>query len=152
MLFFADEMLGKLARWLRMTGFDVLYERQISDDALIARARQEGRTILTRDTRLILRLKKEEYFFVTQDHLEDQYREFFKRFPSLLSERRPFSRCVECNAPLQPVDKEEVRERVWPFVFQTQENFTACPSCRRVYWQATHVAKIRAKLDRLMRG
>lgn len=150
MRFFADEMLGKLARWLRMTGFDVLYERQVPDDRLIAWAREEGRIILTRDTHLIQRLKEDEYFFVTKDQLKDQCHEFFLRFSELRTQQHPFSRCVECNVPLQPIEKEEVRDKVWPYVFRTQESFTTCGSCHRIYWQATHVQRIRAKLDELM--
>lgn len=149
MKFAADEMLGKLARWLRMAGLDVSYSRQIEDQKLVERSRAEGRMLLTRDTRLVKSLGSEEYFFVTENRLEDQLREFLGRFPSLKNELQPFSRCVECNTPLAAVEKECIRQKVYPYVFSTQEKFTSCPSCQRIYWQATHVAKIREKLSRL---
>lgn len=152
MIFIADEMLGKLARWLRMSGFDVLYFRQVSDEELIQKARNEGRILLTRDTRLIQRLAPNEYLFITQDHLQEQFLEFFRHFPDLSQDQHPFSRCAECNTPLEPIEKEKVRGKVWPFVFKTQDHFTLCPTCRRIYWEATHVRQIRQKLQFLTRS
>jgi uncharacterized protein with PIN domain len=148
--FIADEMLGKLSRWLRMAGFDVLYLRQIDDAELLKIAQQESQFLLTRDTRLIRRCDPEKSLFIGQDHLADQLRELFGRFPELKSQARPLSRCVECNALLLPIAKEEVREKVWPYVYQSQEHFTTCPDCHRIYWEATHVAKIRKKLESLI--
>jgi uncharacterized protein with PIN domain len=135
-----------------MCGVDVLYERKIPDETLIQWARAEGRMILTRDTHLIKRLRPHECFFITKDHLEDQFREFCRCFPTLLQGQRPFSRCVECNTPLSKVEKDEVKGKVWPYVYKTQENFTTCPTCGRIYWEATHVKKIREKLERLIQA
>jgi uncharacterized protein with PIN domain len=150
MRFIADEMLGKLARWLRMAGFDVAYARQISDATLLKQAREEGRLLLTRDTRLIRRIPAAEYLFISKDHLPEQVREFFLRFPELRARQEPLSRCVECNALLVTVEKEAVKDKLWPYVYKTQEHFTTCPSCHRIYWEATHVKKIREKLGSLM--
>ena len=150
MRFIADEMLGKLSRWLRMAGFDVAYRRQIPDEDLLEAARAESRVLLTRDTRLIQRCDPEQSLFIGHDLLADQLQEFFQRFPELKSQVVPLSRCVECNALLRPIAKEEIREKVWPYVYQHQERFTTCPDCHRVYWEATHVAKIREKLHQLI--
>lgn len=150
MRFLADEMLGKLARWLRMAGFDVAYQRAIPDSELLRLAASEGRLLLTRDTRLAQRLPPEDLLFIHNDHLPEQAAEFFARFPELKSRQDPLSRCVECNQPLTSIEKSEVRGKVWPYVYQTQEHFTTCPSCGRIYWQATHVAKIRQKLADLI--
>ncbi|HSA58576.1 MAG TPA: Mut7-C RNAse domain-containing protein [bacterium] len=149
MRFAVDEMLGKLARWLRMMGFDVSYRRPVDDLLLIGEARDEERIILTRDTRLIRKLRPEEYCFISHDHLEDQCRELFERFPGLLNERAPLSRCVECNVPLEEIEKKKVKDKVWPFVFETQNRFTTCPDCGRIYWEATHVEKIKRRLNAL---
>lgn len=143
-------MLGKLSRWLRMAGFDVAYRRQIPDSELLEVAGAESRVLLTRDTRLIRRCNPERSLFIGQDHLADQLQEFFHRFPELKSELAPLSRCVECNARLRPIAKEEIRDKVWPYVYQHQEHFTTCPDCHRIYWEATHVTKIREKLSRLV--
>jgi uncharacterized protein len=149
MRFAADDMLGKLARWLRMMGMDVTWSNRVSDEEVIRQAREERRTLLTRDTRLIRRLKPEEFLFIHDDFLEGQMRELFTRFPELSAEESPLSRCVECNVPLEPAEKASVKSRVWPFVYETQEHFTECPKCRRVYWEATHVSKIRERLSNL---
>ena len=147
--FFADEMLGKLARWLRMSGLDVAYQRQISDSELISRSRNEGRILLTRDTRLIRRLAPEEFLFIDHNDLESQFEQFRRRFPEVLPQGTPFSRCVECNEALQEIPKESVAGKVWPYVFAHQERFTTCPACGRIYWRATHVERIRERLERL---
>ena len=81
MRFAADDMLGKLARWLRMMGFDVTWSNQVTDEEVVRQGREEGRIILTRDTQLIRRLQPEEFLFVHDDFLEGQMREFFARFP-----------------------------------------------------------------------
>lgn len=150
MKFLADEMLGKLARWLRMAGLDVAYQNSIPDELLVGKAREEGRVILTRDTRLIEKLNPTEYFFITHDHLEDQFEEFLSKFSRFLTPFHPLTRCPECNTPLESVEKEEVKGRVWPYIYQTQEHFTRCPHCGRIYWAATHVEKITRRLRHLL--
>lgn len=152
MRFAADEMLGKLARWLRVSGLDVNYQRKISDNELIRQARQERRTILTRDTRLIKRLDASEFMFIEHDHLEDQLRQFYTRYPELMNQQQFLSRCLECNALLEPITKDQVKDRVWPYVYETQTKFTICPSCERIYWDATHVQKIKDRLNELLEG
>lgn len=149
MTFAADEMLGKLARWMRMLGINVTWANRVDDNDLLRQARDEGRVVLTRDTRLIRRLRPKEFLFIHDDLLDGQMREVFVRFPGLIAERQPLSRCVECNVPLQEIPKAEVEGRVWPFVYQTQEHFTTCPLCRRIYWEATHVKEIREKIGKL---
>jgi uncharacterized protein len=148
--FFADEMLGKLAHWLRMAGVDVAYQNNISDDTLIQTAKTEDRIILTRDTRLIRRLRPQEYFFISHDHLKDQFEELFSRISADNLELHPFSRCSECNDLLEPIDKEAVKGKVWSYVYQTQEHFTRCPGCERIYWPATHLEKITRRLGHLL--
>jgi hypothetical protein len=152
MKFAADDMLGKLARWLRMMGVDVTWSNRVPDEEVLRQGREEGRLILTRDTRLIRRLRPEEYLFIHDDFLEGQMREVLARFPSLLEGERPLSRCVECNVLLEAAEKSAVKDRVWPFVYETQESFTECPRCRRVYWEATHVREIRERLKGLAKA
>lgn len=152
MRFLADEMLGKLARWLRMAGLDVSYYPKITDEDLLAIASREGRLLLTRDTRLVQRLQPARYLFISHDHLEDQFEEFLARFPEAAGEAKPLSRCAECNTPLQPLAKEKIKKRVWSYVYQTQDRFTYCPTCDRVYWPATHVERIRRRLKELTNG
>jgi len=149
MRFFADEMLGKLARWLRLAGVDVAYRREIPDPELVAAARRENRILLTRDTRLIRTLRPEEFLFISRDRMEEQFSEFRERFGAALAEARSLSRCAECNTPLLPLPKAQVEGRVWPYVFASQSAFTGCPACGKIYWHATHVEKILRRLERL---
>jgi hypothetical protein len=150
MKFFADEMLGKLARWLRMAGLDVEYQNKLSDEQLIKAAKDQDRIILTRDTRLIQKLALGDYLFISHNHLADQFREFFAHCSDASSNTHPLSRCAECNGLLEPVAKEAVKGRVWSYVYQTQDHFTRCPRCDRIYWPATHVAKITQRLKSLL--
>jgi len=150
MKFFADEMLGKLARWLRMAGLDVQYERKIQDSKLIAGAQAEKRIVLTRDSHLIKEMITGDFLYIDQDRLEDQLKQFYARYPQLLRELHPLSRCVECNTALLAIEKEKIKDRVWPYVYETQEHFTTCPRCDKIFWEATHVKRIREKLEQLM--
>jgi len=134
--FVADVMVGKLARWLRILGFDVAYSNTFSDDDVVQIAEVENRIILTRDTRLASRRNLPPFLLIESDHYREQVRQVLRTFN--LKEFRIFSRCLECNTPLQNVDKETVFEKVPHYVYLTQERFALCPSCNRVYWRGTH--------------
>lgn len=149
MKFAVDTMLGKLAKWLRVTGQDVIYGPHLSGAGLIRAARREERVILTRDRKLARR-SPPELFFIRSDQFRDQLREILQAF-ALDPLEKAFSRCLECNALLEPVPKEGVREKVPPYVFSTHERFSSCPRCRRIYWPATHHQKMLEELKRLSR-
>src|SRR4030095_295702 len=148
MRFFADEMLGKLARWLRALGVDVTYLTQAPDEKIIQVAKREERIVLTRDQKLNKRLGvlKMPVLFIRDDKWEDQIRQFFSEYPALKNMNGVLTRCMECNEPLEELTKDQVKDRVWPFVFETQERFSFCPKCDRIYWKATHVEKILERL------
>lgn len=148
MRFFADEMLGKLARWLRALGVDVAYRTQASDDKIIQVAQKEERRVLTRDQKLHKRLGvlNIPVLFIKDDKWEDQIRQFFSEYPDLKNLKGVLTRCMECNEALEELEKERVKDRVWPFVFETQERFSFCRRCDRIYWKATHVDKILERL------
>lgn len=136
--FIADVMLGKLATWLRLLGCDVEYFSKISDDDLVERAFRTGRVILTRDTELIRRRKaRDNHFFVRGDGFRDQIRQVAERF-SIVPFGRIMTRCLRCNETLLVIDRSVVRDRVPPYVFETQRDFRTCGRCGRVYWRGTH--------------
>lgn len=145
MRFVVDAMLGRLARWLRIMGFDVLYPKDLSDDQLVALVNQEERTLLTKDERL-LREKKVDGYLVRSQRWEDQLREVLDEF-RLRDQVAPFSRCLECNRLLEVVSKAEVAECVPDRVYQVQDRFYRCSSCHRVYWNGTHVERMVKKLE-----
>ncbi|RII28828.1 MAG: hypothetical protein CXR31_02840 [Geobacter sp.] len=148
--FFADTMLGKLARWLRVVGCDVAYVPALDDAELVARAREEGRLILTRDTLLIRRRwAREHHFFIVGDHWRDQLRQVVTAF-GIDPFRHILTRCLECNEPLRDVVMTAVADRVPPYVHETQELFRECPACGRIYWGGTHRERMVAELEKLL--
>ncbi len=148
---FADSMLGRLALWLRILGFDVAYEKAIDDEEIVERARREGRIILTRDTLLVKRRwVRENHIFIESDRFREQLREVVSVLG--VDEARFLTRCVRCNVILEDVEKEEVKEEVPPYVYSTQEAFSRCPVCRRIYWGGTHRDEMRKELERILDG
>lgn len=148
MKFAADRMLGRLAKWLRVIGQDVAYGPHLSGYGLIREARREGRLILTRN-RALLKRNPPDYLLIESDRFRDQLRQVIE-ICKLDPLERPFTRCVECNSPLEPVAKGEVEGRVPPYVFATQESYSRCPDCRRLYWPATHQQRMLAELKALV--
>ena len=129
-------MLGRLAKWLRIIGQDVIYGRHLTGYGLIRAARAENRLILTRDRRL--KQKQPPLFlFIDSNHYREQLRQVIREC-GLEPGKNLLARCSECNALLQARAKATVETLVPPYVFSTQEKFSWCPTCRRVYWPATH--------------
>lgn len=143
-------MLGSLAKWLRILGYDVLYDHQISDDEIIRRCRAENRIALTRDTRLIQRRSLENCLFISSNHLVGQIREVLDFLGQRVDPSCLLTRCVECNSVLEAISRDEVHDRVPAYVYQTQSRFKRCSSCQRVYWGGTHREHILEKLQELL--
>lgn len=139
-------MLGRLAKWLRILGFDTAYSSAWDDAAVVRTARAEGRMILTRDRAMALR-RGIQVFLVKSDEVEEQVQEVVAGLG--LSTADSFSRCPECNGILQAVKKAEIRDLVPPYVFSTQRSFHRCPDCGRIYWRGTHLQRMLEKLELL---
>jgi len=148
--FIADDQLGKLARWMRILGLDTLYFKEIDDSELIRRAVEEDRILLTRDTRIAAEPGSATCIFVESDNWIEQLKQIISQLKLKVAQDRLFSRCLLCNSPLEPIPKADVKDRVPPFVFQTQEEFVRCPSCDKIYWQGTHVSHVLDKLKPLL--
>ena len=147
MQFVADQTLGRLARWLRVIGQDVTYGSELSGAGLIRAARREGRLILTRD-RKIVRKNPPAYLLIDDDHFREQLRQVVEAC-GLDPLKDAFTRCVEYNTPFEPKGKRDVEGKVPPYVFATQEKFSFCRKCQRVYWPATHQQKMLQELKSL---
>ncbi|MCZ6877882.1 MAG: Mut7-C RNAse domain-containing protein, partial [Acidobacteria bacterium] len=117
--FLADIMLGSLARWLRILGYDTAYDNRIEDDEIIERCRREGRIALTRDRRLTQRSRLRGYLLIEHEELFEQIREVLKAIDHEISPNRLLSRCLDCNSLLESVDKEAIRLQVPAYVFKT---------------------------------
>ncbi len=135
--FVLDVHLGRLARLLRMFGFDCLYRNSLEDEELVRVARLEKRIILTRDRGLLKRRSVTHGYLVRSLVPRDQLGEVMRRF-DLAGLASVGNRCVECNVPLERVSKESVLASVPPAVGRVYEDFSTCPACRRVFWRGTH--------------
>ena len=138
--FVADVMVGKLARWLRVLGFDVLYSNQYDDDEIIRISDTENRLILTRDVHLAARRPPHQSLFIKSGDHKDQIQQVISSLD--LKNFKAFSRCLECNTRLEEVDKEAAFDKVPPFVYLTQDRFARCPHCERLYWHGTHTQEM----------
>lgn len=145
--FAADRMLGRLATWLRVLGQDVIYGEHLSGYGLIHAARAEDRLILTRDRKLKQK-QPPPLIFIASDHHREQLQQVLRECPTDFGDKL-FSRCVVCNRALSPRAKASVEALVPPYVFASQEQFSWCPGCRRVYWPATHHQRMVAELKAL---
>ncbi len=153
--FIVDHNVGKLARWLRMMGYDTLFFNGDDDSRMVAIALREGRVILTRDTQIMKRgvvtSGRLKAILIEWEKPEQQIRQVMKSL-NLDCQLEPFSLCLECNQPLEERSKEEVKDRVPPYVFQTQEQYMECPACHRIYWRGTHWQEMTRKLEELGKG
>ena len=144
MKFLVDGMLGRLARWLRIMGYDTAYHPNLQDQELACIARAQGRVLLTRDTELVRR-KGIRCLLIEDQGLEDQIRQVFQELQ--LSPRMDLPRCTVCNASLEEASADEVRGRVPLHIARTQKQFRRCPQCNRVYWAGTHVERMREQME-----
>jgi uncharacterized protein with PIN domain len=144
-------MLGRLARWLRILGYDTAYEKVITDESLVERTIQEDRWLLTRDRRLVLRkLLRGRHTLIASDHLNEQLRQLRDEchLPLDLSMDRGY-RCADCNQRLVEIPREEAVSKVPPLVAEQDNRFMRCRSCGRVYWPGMHWTNIRRQLAQL---
>lgn len=137
-----DAMLGRLAKWLRLAGYDAAYWRDGSDDALIDRAQATGRLIVTRDHQLAGR-RGVRALLIAAETLDAQ---IVEARAALGGAPQPFTRCPKCNATLDDLPHAAARDLVPPYVWQTQTEFRRCPACGRVYWKGTHWPAMQARL------
>jgi uncharacterized protein with PIN domain len=149
--FVADAHLGGLARLLRMAGFDTIYDNGLRDDQVEALAVEEERVVLTHDRDLLKRRTIAYGCYVRALKAEEQLREVFDRL-GIADRARPFTRCLHDNAPLRAVDKDAVFDRLPPMVAASQDEFSTCGLCGRVYWKGSHWQRMNAVLERALRN
>ncbi len=148
--FIADVHLGRLAAWLRMAGFDTLFESDFEDARIAEIAASEGRIVLTRDRKLLERRAITHGCYLHATTPEQQLRELFGRL-DLARSVKPFTRCTACNAPLRAADKDAVAARVPHRVLSLHDRFSECSGCGRVYWEGSHWRRVRDLLEQLCR-
>jgi uncharacterized protein with PIN domain len=145
-LFVLDVHLGRLAKLLRMLGFDTLYSNSYDDSSLSRISRDEGRIVLTRDRELLKRSIITHGYYLRSDQPMEQLLEVLKRF-DLREKIRPFSRCLRCNRVLQETDADRVAASLPEYVARTYHRYKTCPDCGRIYWQGSHWEHMRRLLE-----
>jgi hypothetical protein len=152
MKFICDQMMGTLAKWLRILGFDVRYmDRETSDDAILEIAIEEKRAIISRDKQLIERAKKRRISVVEIERadLDEQLKIVTSIYP--VKDENVLSRCSVCNTSLVEIEKNMIKGKVPPKVFDTHNEFWYCKNCDKVYWRGSHWDRIEERMSRLAR-
>lgn len=159
MRFVCDSTVGKLARWLRMAGFDTAYVKEENIPRVLTLSKEENRVILTRNSQLTGLSLAANLLLLRADDPVEQFRRLAIDLNLRLDESSFLTRCLECNEPLTEVDKNAVRSRLYDYVARTQERILICRHCDKLYWHATHaqamidrLRAIKSELDRMSDG
>ncbi|MCS6937155.1 MAG: Mut7-C ubiquitin/RNAse domain-containing protein [Candidatus Bipolaricaulota bacterium] len=147
--FVADVHLGKLARLLRLLGFDTLHSNEYDDSELVALAARERRIVLTRDRGLLKHNAVTHGYWLRSTDPVQQAREVLRRF-HLETLIAPFQRCLVCNGQLVSVEKHQILERLPPNVAATHDEYLLCTSCHRFYWRGTHYPRLEAQIAKIL--
>lgn len=148
--FIADLMLKKLAKYLRALGYDTTFSEDLDDSELLEIASREKRVLLTRD-RALYKIAPNDYaFLITPQIPERQLSQLAENYPITFDSSRFLIRCLECNTPLQPVPKQEIKGRVPRRVYNHRDEFFYCSFCDQVFWRGDHARRMRKKLQGLL--
>ena len=151
--FIADVNVGKLAKWLRILGYDAVYINPIEDDLLVQIGLREGRIVLTKDThiaeRRVATSGRVRVVVVQGVRVWDQLHFLAERL-GLRYSINLLSRCIECNVPLESTDRSQVKDLVPPYVYTTQQHYMACPHCGKIYWPGTHWQRMREVAEEVL--
>jgi len=146
--FICDDHLGKLARYLRAGGFDTYFSNTLTDSELIRLSLDEHRIILTRDRRLLERRLVRRHLLIESDQWPEQLRQVTKAFNLIWDKDHLFSRCLEDNAVIVSVTKEEVADLVPPYTYSIHDVYRRCPVCGRIFWPGSHTTAILGQLKK----
>jgi uncharacterized protein len=140
--FTADRNLGKLVKWLRILGYDTLWEPGNADREFLRKAGETGRIALTRRSDLTALPHPGPLIVVRSDRVEGQIGEILEALTIKPDPKDRMTRCLRCNAMLEAVTKEEVEGAVPAYVYQNNTYFRKCPTCGRIYWPGTHARNV----------
>lgn len=146
--FLVDFMLGRLCKWLRILGYDTAYFSSLNKNIIVYQSLKEGRIILTRDHR-VSKNKALKVLLIDSDNYEKQIQQVMEELNLKVDPEKMFIRCCLCNNLLAPTSKEKVSGKVPSFVFQTQNNFSYCEKCAKIYWPGTHWDLMRTKYSQI---
>ncbi len=147
--FVVDTHLGRLARYLRMVGFDTLYRNDFTDDELARISSHQRRILLTKDRGLLKRSRVTHGYFVREIHPRAQLTEVMRRF-DLVGLIAPFQRCIRCNGMVKAVDKEEIIDQLEPETRQYYDEYQRCDDCARIYWRGSHYQRMQRFIAQIL--
>lgn len=147
--FIADVHLGRLAKNLRLCGFDIFFDKDLPDSQIIKISLSEKRIILTRDKGLLRNKEVTHGYWIRSTNPDEQVREVIRRF-DLKKSLKLFTRCLECNEILKAVDVKEVASRLFPGTLQYYDEFRICPGCNRIYWNGSHYERMLKRINNLI--
>jgi uncharacterized protein with PIN domain len=146
--FVLDVHLGRLAAYLRMSGFDTLYRNDYDDPTLATISANENRILLTCDRLLLMRKQVTYGYFVRARQPHQQLLEVLSRF-DLHDKLKPFSRCMHCNGKTRVVSKKEIQEQLLTDTKKYYSEFFQCETCNKIYWKGSHYQKMKAMIDKI---
>jgi len=133
--FAAEKILGKLAKWLRILGFDTIYDPDIKNPV------ESGRILLTRTKRIKYDYTTDKLIFIKSDKPFKQLKEVIKALGIVNEDIKTFTRCIRCNTKIRTIEKNSIRSLVPDYVWESQDSFKACSKCKRIYWQGSHTKR-----------
>jgi uncharacterized protein with PIN domain len=145
--FVAENTLGKLAKWLRILGFDTIYERTSSS----IQSYESNRIHLTRTRHIYEKRGDKSQIFITSDHYPEQLKQVVRELGITLDDVAHFSRCIRCNRPVCGIDKKTVLGKVPDYIWETQHLFWTCDRCNRIYWSGSHIGRSKERIERIFR-
>lgn len=135
--FILDVHLGKLAKYLRLLGFDTIYNNSLDDPEIIETAQKEKRIILTRDFGILKNGKVTHGYWLRSQDSKEQLKEVIQRF-GLKDKFNIFSRCTICNGEINKIQKSEIKERIDKKILIEYNTFYLCTACKKIYWEGSH--------------
>jgi uncharacterized protein len=146
--FISDASLARLAKWLRILGYDTVVFTREAGREMLRQADAEDRIVLTRRTDMVERQFSGTLFLITDVIVSNQLKSVIERFALKIEREKMFGICLECNEKLYSVEKEEVRDLVPPFVFENCTRYNQCPRCHKIYWMGTHPRNVLNFMER----
>ena len=149
--FAVDRTLGTLAKWLRILGYDTIYEPDNSSGEFYARL-EDHRILITRTKKIQKAFASHNHVFITSNFLVEQLKQVVNQIGINLADTRPFSRCIHCNLPIGEVNKDDVYGLVPDYIWETQETFNRCGHCERIYWRGSHAEHSQEVIKRIFKS
>jgi len=147
--FVLDVHLGTLAKYMRILGFDSLYENNYKDDEIVKLSLKEKRTILTKDRGILKRSEVTHGYWIRSTKTDEQLIEVINRF-DLKEQIKELSRCLSCNSPLREIAKEKVIDRLPRKVREFQNEFYYCRACDKIFWKGSHYTRMKGIIENLI--